>query len=223
MKWRSLGSGLVLVQNAGAGSSVVGSGVGGVLTRVFPPGLVDGLIAGAGRTEQRHRALPARVMAYFAVGMGLYSEGSDKDVLAQLTDGHSEASGWAQKYPLPPKSAIFQTRRRLGSQPLAELFDRVVAKPGQAPTPGVWVGIGGCSQSTGPAWMWLKPPPTSSTSALWRTAVGTRADLLWRIRIDRAGPEPQDLEGLPTGPGWTSCSSGTPQPHATPHRCRVAL
>ena len=48
----------------------------GVLTRVFPPGLVDEVIAGAGRTQQRHRALPARVMAYFAIGMGLYSEGS---------------------------------------------------------------------------------------------------------------------------------------------------
>ena len=48
----------------------------GVLTRVFPPGLVDEVIAGVGRTEQRHRALPARVMAYFAIGMGLYSEGS---------------------------------------------------------------------------------------------------------------------------------------------------
>ena len=49
----------------------------GVLTRVFPPDLVDEVIAAAGRTEQRHRSLPARVMAYFAIGMGLYSEGSD--------------------------------------------------------------------------------------------------------------------------------------------------
>ncbi|MFZ4487187.1 MAG: transposase domain-containing protein, partial [Candidatus Nanopelagicales bacterium] len=28
----------------------------GVLTRVFPPDLVDEVIAGTGRTEQRHRA-----------------------------------------------------------------------------------------------------------------------------------------------------------------------
>ena len=57
----------------------------GVLTRVFPPGLVDEVIAEAGRTEQRHRSLPARVMAYFSIGMALYSEGSYEDVLAQLT------------------------------------------------------------------------------------------------------------------------------------------
>jgi hypothetical protein len=111
----------------------------GVLTRVFPPGLVDEVIEAAGRTEQRHRALPARVMAYFAIGMGLYSEGSYEDVLAQLTDGLSWASGWAQQYPLPTKSAIFQARQRLGSQPLADLFDRVAVPLGGPDTPGVWV------------------------------------------------------------------------------------
>src|SRR5680860_45905 len=58
----------------------------GVLTRVFPPGLVDEVIAGVGRTEQRHRSLPARVMAYFSIGMALRSEGSYEDVLALLTD-----------------------------------------------------------------------------------------------------------------------------------------
>jgi hypothetical protein len=48
----------------------------GVLTRVFPAHVVDEVIASCGRTEQRHRSLPARVMAYFAIGMGLHSEGS---------------------------------------------------------------------------------------------------------------------------------------------------
>ena len=90
----------------------------GVLTRVFPPGLVDEVIAEAGRTELRHRSLPARVMAYFAIGMALYSEGSYEDVLAQLTDGLAWASGWQEEYVLPSKSAIFQARARLGAEPL---------------------------------------------------------------------------------------------------------
>jgi hypothetical protein len=111
----------------------------GVLTRVFPADVVDEVIEAAGRTEQRHRALPARVMAYFAIGMGLYSDGSYEDVLAQLTDGLSWASGWAQEYPLPSKSAIFQARARLGSRPLADLFARVAAPLGGLDTPGVWV------------------------------------------------------------------------------------
>ena len=75
----------------------------GVLTRVFPPGLVDEVIAAASRTEQRHRSLPARVMAYFSIGMALCSYGCNEDVLAQLTDGLSWASGWAESYTPPSK------------------------------------------------------------------------------------------------------------------------
>ena len=48
----------------------------GVLARVFPADVVDEVIAECDRTEQRHRSLPARVMAYFSMGMALHSEGS---------------------------------------------------------------------------------------------------------------------------------------------------
>jgi hypothetical protein len=111
----------------------------GVLTRVFPAALVDEVIAEAGRTQQRHRSLPARVMAYFAIGMGLYSEGSYEDVLTQLTDGLAWASGWREQYRLPGKSAIFQARERLGSEPLAALFARVARPLGGPDTPGTWL------------------------------------------------------------------------------------
>src|ERR1035437_3587752 len=111
----------------------------GVLTRVFPPGLVDEVIAAAGRTERRHRSLPARVMAYFAIGLGLYSEGSYEDVLSQLTDGLSWASGWEESFTLPSKSAIFQARARLGPKPLEGLFRRGVKPIGTPGVASVWL------------------------------------------------------------------------------------
>ncbi|MGH3970968.1 MAG: IS4 family transposase, partial [Mycobacterium sp.] len=111
----------------------------GVLTRVFPAALVDEVIAQAGRTQQRHRSLPSRVMAYFAIGMGLYAEGSYEDVLAQLTDGLAWASGWRESYRLPGKSAIFQARERLGSAPLASLFSRAAQPLAGPDTPGAWL------------------------------------------------------------------------------------
>ncbi len=111
----------------------------GVLTRVFPPALVDEVIAASGRTQVRHRALPARVMAYFAIGMGLCSDGSYEDALSQLTDGLAWASGWREHYRLPGKSAIFQARERLGAQPLADLFARVARPLGGPDTPGTWM------------------------------------------------------------------------------------
>ena len=44
----------------------------GMLTRVFPPDVVDKVIAQAGRIEQRQRLLPARVVVYYVLGLALY-------------------------------------------------------------------------------------------------------------------------------------------------------
>ncbi len=111
----------------------------GLLTRVFPPGVVDEVIAECDRTEQRHRALPARVMAYFAVGMALHSEGSYEDVLGLLTDGLAWTEPDVEPVKLPSKSAIFQARQRLGAEPLEALFDRVAQPLATTETPGSWL------------------------------------------------------------------------------------
>ncbi|WP_227997292.1 IS4 family transposase [Nocardia australiensis] len=111
----------------------------GLLTRVFPADVVDEVIAEAGRTQQRHRALPARVMAYFSIGMALHSEGSYEDVFAQLTDGLSWSSGWSQSWSPPSKSAIFQARSRLGYEPVRDLFFRVARPVAGVDTPGSWL------------------------------------------------------------------------------------
>lgn len=110
----------------------------GVLTRAFPPELVDEVIAECGRTERRQRSLPARVMAYFAVGMALHSEGSYEDVLALLTDGLAWVSG-EEPVKLPSKSAIFQARDRLGARPLEVLFSRVATPLAPKGAPGAWL------------------------------------------------------------------------------------
>ena len=91
------------------------------------------------RTGQRRRSLPARSMAYFAMGMALHSEGSYEDVLAMISDGLA----WAQRDEgsgkLANKAAISHARDRLGPEPMALLFSRV-AKPLAAPdTPGCWL------------------------------------------------------------------------------------
>ena len=110
----------------------------GVLCRTFPAELVDEVIAACGRTEQRHRSLPARVMAYFAVGMALHADGSYEDVLGLMTDGLAWAGG-AGPVALPSKSAIFQARERLGAEPMRALFARVARPLAAAGTPGAWL------------------------------------------------------------------------------------
>src|SRR5699024_6982241 len=81
----------------------------------------------------------ARVMAYFAIGMALYADGSYSDVLDQLTDGLAWASGEPERAAAPSKSAIFQARSRLGAQPVKTLFETVAAPLGRPHTPGVWL------------------------------------------------------------------------------------
>ena len=45
----------------------------GVLTRVFPPEVVDEILDQCGRLERRHRLLPARVVVYYVLGLALFS------------------------------------------------------------------------------------------------------------------------------------------------------
>jgi len=111
----------------------------GILIRVFPPDLVDVVIAATGRTEQRHRSLPARLMAYFAIGMGLDSDGSYDDVMSLVTGGLWWALGWQERLTPPSKSAIFQARARLGHEPVQQLFAKVARPLGKPGVRGVWL------------------------------------------------------------------------------------
>jgi hypothetical protein len=60
--------------------------------------------------------------------MALFSDASYEEVMRQLVEGLSWASGWERAWEVPSKAAIFRARQRLGSEPLGLLFD-AVAKP----------------------------------------------------------------------------------------------
>jgi hypothetical protein len=110
----------------------------GVLTRVFPPELVDRVVAEAGRTEARHRLLPARVVVYYVLGLALFSQASYEEVMRDLVEGLSWASGWAQSWSVPTKAALFKARARLGPEPLRALFGEVAVPLATAQTRGAW-------------------------------------------------------------------------------------
>jgi hypothetical protein len=110
----------------------------GVLTRVFPPDLVDRVVAGAGRTEVRHRLLPARVVVYYVLGLALFSQASYEEVMRELVEGLSWASGWSQSWSVPTKAALSRARARLGAEPLRALFSEVAVPLATAQTRGAW-------------------------------------------------------------------------------------
>jgi hypothetical protein len=94
----------------------------GVLTRVFPPDLVDRVVKESGRTEQRQRLLPARVVVYYVLGLALFSQCAYEEVMRMLVEGLAWEDGWASAWNVPTKAALFKARARLGSEPLEALY-----------------------------------------------------------------------------------------------------
>jgi len=100
----------------------------GVLTKVFPPSLVDEVVAAAGVGEQRIRVLPARLVVYYNLAMIVFFQSSYGQVWTKLVGG----LGWAKSFRMrvavgmsPSPAAISKARSRLGWQVMADLLDRV--------------------------------------------------------------------------------------------------
>jgi hypothetical protein len=110
----------------------------GVLTRVFPPEVVDRVIAESGRTEQRHRLLPARVVVYYVLGLSLFSQCAYEEVMRMLVEGLGWSEGWATDWNVPTKAALFQARARLGAEPLEALYRECAVPLATSTTRGAW-------------------------------------------------------------------------------------
>jgi hypothetical protein len=116
----------------------------GVLTRTYPPALVDQVLAQTGRVERRHRLLPARLMVSYVLGLALFSGIGSVEVLRCLVEGLGEQAGWRhprepwRSWHLPAKSALIQARARLGSEPLRVLFEQAARPVAARHTRGAW-------------------------------------------------------------------------------------
>lgn len=107
----------------------------GVLTRTFPPELVDEVISVTGRSEQRSRLLPARLVLYYVLALALFANSGYEEVMRSLVEGLSWAEGWRHAWTVPTKAAIFRARSRLGVEPVEELFRRACVPLGTLSTP----------------------------------------------------------------------------------------
>ncbi|MFK0114240.1 IS4 family transposase [Streptomyces sp. NPDC091217] len=113
----------------------------GLLTWVYPSGLVDRAVAACGRAEQRRRLLPARLMVYFVLGLALFSPAPYLDVMRHLVEG-LRGQGLLGDWRIPAKSSLFRARQRLGPEPLRVLFTTTAKPMGTESTPGAfWRGL----------------------------------------------------------------------------------
>jgi hypothetical protein len=113
----------------------------GLLTWVYPPGLVDRVVAACGRAEQRKRLLPARLVVYFVLGLALFSPAPYLDVMRHLVEG-LRGLGLLGNWHIPAKSSLSRARQRLGPEPLRVLFTTAAQPMGTDATPGAfWRGL----------------------------------------------------------------------------------
>jgi hypothetical protein len=116
----------------------------GVLTRSYPPSLVDQVLARCDRVEQRQRLLPARLVVYYVLGLALFSGIGSVEVLRCLVEGLRGQGGWRhprepwRSWHLPAKSALIQARARLGPEPLRVLFEQAARPLASPQTRGAW-------------------------------------------------------------------------------------
>lgn len=116
----------------------------GELTQIVPFEMVDAVLAdttagmsGMPVTRRRVRLLPARVVVYFLLAMGLFPKVGYRSVFDKLVAG-LDGLGLTT----PSTGALRQARRRVGTAPLRALFELLAGPLAWPRTPGVcWRGL----------------------------------------------------------------------------------
>ncbi|MEU6496938.1 transposase domain-containing protein [Streptomyces sp. NPDC046984] len=89
----------------------------GLLTWVYPPGLMDRVVAACGRSGQRQRLLPLRLVMYFVWGPALFSPAPYREVMRHLVEG-PRSVGLLGNWRVPAKFSLLRALQRLGSESL---------------------------------------------------------------------------------------------------------
>lgn len=112
----------------------------GVLASWLPRDAVEDAAAAAGRRERRAGGkLPPHVTAYLVIAMALFPDSDYEDVAARLAGGLRGLGCWGEGWE-PSAGGISRARRRLGPEPLEELFGQVAVPCAEPGTPGAFWG-----------------------------------------------------------------------------------
>jgi hypothetical protein len=112
----------------------------GVITNSFPVDKVREVLRQTDRESVRERDLPAHVVVYFVMALGLYMRSSAREVLRCLLEGVQWLLDPSAKVRVAGDSGISQARSRLGSEPLKKLYEAVVGPIALPQTKGAWYG-----------------------------------------------------------------------------------
>jgi hypothetical protein len=125
-----------------AGSGVLTDQISlGVLASAVPRDAVDDAIAVTGKGAQRAGGkLPPHVMVYFVMALALFADDDYEEVAARLTQALQGWGCWDADWEVPTRGGITQARKRLGPEPLAEVFSQVAGPVADLDTAGAFLG-----------------------------------------------------------------------------------
>lgn len=113
----------------------------GVLAASVPRDVIDTAVAVRGRGAKRAGGkLPPHVMVYFAMALALFAEDDYEEVMTRLSETLEGWGSWDDAWTVPTSGGITQARARLGSEPMAEVFDTVAVPVAEELTRGAWLG-----------------------------------------------------------------------------------
>jgi hypothetical protein len=108
----------------------------GVLAEAFPLEAVRSILKATRREGQRRRLLPAPMMVYYIIALGLFVGVGCREVLRRLLDGAVWI--WPDRIKIATDSAITQARQRLGWEPIETLYQEHVGPIAKKKTHGAW-------------------------------------------------------------------------------------
>lgn len=113
----------------------------GVLAASVPRDVVDTAVLATGRTARRAGGkLPPHVMVYFAMALALFADDDYEEVMVRLSDTLAQWGCWDRAWTTPTSGGITQARARLGSDPVAQVFQTVAVPVADPLTRGAWLG-----------------------------------------------------------------------------------
>ena len=113
----------------------------GVLASSVPRDAVDDAVEVTGKAAKRAGGkLPPHVMVYFVMALALFADDDYEEVAARLTETLRGWGCWDEEWEVPTSGGITQARRRLGPEPLAELFSQVAVPVAGLDTAGAFLG-----------------------------------------------------------------------------------
>ena len=110
----------------------------GVISKTFPLAKIKQAVKDAGKASQRQRDLPAHVVVYYVIALALYMRSSYREVLRCLLEGIQWLQGPESKVRVTGKSGISQARKRLGHEPVKQLYHEIVNPIATKETRGAW-------------------------------------------------------------------------------------